>query len=133
MAQVWLLCDKGSLATMFNGHTYHCFPYHSNLLWLLVGLWEFQQGFLPFILMDVSWTLFCFHFYCVDMRNLCMFVGRTLVLSLGPKLLKNLHNNDIGNEVYIWCEIATMTNEGNIYIGKTKTFQITKKNTSCIT
>jgi hypothetical protein len=40
-----------------------------------------------------------------------------------------LHNNDIGNEVYICCETATMTNEGKnrIYIGKTKTFQIIKK------
>jgi hypothetical protein len=36
-----------------------------------------------------------------------MFVGRTLILSLGPKLQENLQNNDIGNEVYICCEIAT--------------------------
>jgi hypothetical protein len=46
-----------------------------------------------------------------------MFVGRTLILSLGPKLQENLQNNDIGNEVYICCEIATMKNEGkNIII-----------------
>jgi hypothetical protein len=53
-----------------------------------------------------------------------MFVGSTLVLFSGPKLQKNMHNNDIGNEVYICCEIVTMTNEGKnrIYIGKTKTF-----------
>jgi hypothetical protein len=59
---------------------------------------------------------------------LCIFVGRMLVLSLGAKLQKNLDNNNIGNEVYICCEIATMKNEGKniMYIGKTKTFQITK-------
>jgi hypothetical protein len=63
---------------------------------------------------------------------LCMFVGRTLVLFFGPKLQKNLDNNNIGNEVYICCEIATMKNEGTniMYIGKTKTFQITKTITS---
>jgi hypothetical protein len=41
-----------------------------------------------------------------------MFARRTLVLFSSPKLQKELHNNDIQNEVYICCEIATMTNEG---------------------
>jgi hypothetical protein len=40
-----------------------------------------------------------------------MFVGRTLVLFLGPKLQENLDNNDIGNEDYICWLIATMKNE----------------------
>jgi hypothetical protein len=64
-----------------------------------------------------------------------MFVRRTLVLSSSPKLQENLHNNDIGNEVYICCEIATMTNEGKnrIHIGRIKTSQISKTNTSCRT
>jgi hypothetical protein len=64
-----------------------------------------------------------------------MFFGRMLVLSSCPKLQKNLHKNDIGNEIYICCEIATMASEGKnkIRIGKTKTFQITKTNTSCRT
>jgi hypothetical protein len=64
-----------------------------------------------------------------------MFARRTPILSSSLKLHENLHNNDIGNEVYICCEIATMTNEGEIliYIGKNKTFYITKTNTSCRT
>jgi hypothetical protein len=64
-----------------------------------------------------------------------MFFGKMLALFPGPKLQENLHNNDIGNEIYICCEIATMTNEGKnkIHVGKTKTFQITKTNTSCRT
>jgi hypothetical protein len=45
-----------------------------------------------------------------------MYVGRTLVLFSGPKLQKNLDNNDIGNEVYVCSEIAIMKNEGKKYI-----------------
>jgi len=48
MVQVGLLCNKGSSATMFNGHTCHCFPNPSHSLWLLTRFWEFHHGFLPF-------------------------------------------------------------------------------------
>ncbi len=94
-----------------------------------------NKGFSPFLLMDGPWTLFRFCFCCVVKRSLCMFARRTPILSSSLKLHENLHNNDIGNEVYICCEIATMTNEGEIliYIGKNKTFYITKTNTSCRT
>jgi hypothetical protein len=48
------------------------------------------MGFFPFFVMDVSWTLFYFHFCCVDKSSLRMSSRSTLVLSLGPKLHENL-------------------------------------------
>jgi hypothetical protein len=49
---------------------------------------------------------------------------------LRSKVTRDLHNNDIGNEVYICCEIATMTNEGkkkNYILAKSKHFKSPKQ------
>jgi hypothetical protein len=48
MVQVRLLCNERFLAIAFSGHTCHCLPNPSHLLWLLTRLWEFYNGFLPF-------------------------------------------------------------------------------------
>jgi hypothetical protein len=48
------------------------------------------MGFFPFLLVDVSWTLFHFHFCYVDKRSLCMSSESTLVLSLRPKLHEDM-------------------------------------------
>jgi hypothetical protein len=56
-----------------------------------------------------------------------MFVGRTLVLFSSPKLQKNMHNNDVRNDVYICCEIATMKEKKNYILEKLKHFKSPKK------
>ncbi len=100
---LWQPCLMDILAIVFPILVFRCD------CWLDFG--NSNKIFFPFLLMDVSWTSFHFRFCCVDRRSLCMFVGRTLVLFLGPKLQENLDNNDIGNEDYICWLIATMKNE----------------------
>jgi hypothetical protein len=54
------------------------------------------MGFFPFLLVNVSWTLFCSHFCCVDKRSLCMSSGSTLVLSLGRSYMKTCRTMKLG-------------------------------------
>jgi hypothetical protein len=55
---------------------------------------------------DVSFNLFCFHFYFVNKSSLYMSFGSTLVLSLDSKVQDNLQYNDIDYELYIDLEIV---------------------------
>jgi hypothetical protein len=58
-----------------------------------------------------------------------MFARKMPILFSSLKLHENLHNNDIGNEVYICCEIATMTNKGKKWyiLAKIKHFKSLKQ------
>ncbi len=61
---LWQPCLMDILAIVFPILVFCCD------CWLDSG--NSNKGFLPFLLMDVSWTLFCFYFYCVDKKSLCI-------------------------------------------------------------
>jgi len=79
----------------------------------LVGFWEFQQGFLSPPLNGCIVNFVLLSLLLCRQKKL-VYVCWKDALFLGPKLQKNLNNNDIGNEVYLCSKVAIMTNE--IYI-----------------
>ncbi len=93
----------------------------SEILVLIFAPWldsgNSNKTFFAFLLLNVSFCLWCFHLCCVDNNNFCMSCGIILVLFSGPKLQLNMKNMDMRCEVRTQRLWTIFKNYGQEWVG----------------